>query len=418
MSTATQHDLPIPSAAEPVRWCPRLKVLAVWALVFVALLALYYPALRGQFILDDDIYLTNAPVIQAADGLPRIWFTSEALDYYPVSNTSLWLEWRLWGTNPTGYHVTNLLLHVAACVLIWATLRELAIPGAFLAALLFAVHPLNVESVAWIAQRKGLLALVFFLLSILWYVREEQRRAADVNAGPAGFHVGNYYWLSFLAFVLALLSKGSVAILPLVLLIIVWWQRRRLTRWDLLRSAAYWVVAAALTLANIACQNRGLSESIRPANFSQRLAGAGAVVWFYLAKALAPIDLVLVYPRWRIQTARLLWWLPLAAAVVISALLWRHRHNAWSRAILFGWAFFCAALVPVLGFTDVGFMQYSLVADHYPYIALIGLVAAVAAGSSFWQRRAAFSPGVATPGRIGTQITSIAVAALVGAYRF
>ncbi len=103
-------------------------MLAVWALVFVALLALYYPALRGQFILDDDIYLTNAPVIQAADGLPRIWFTSEALDYYPVSNTSLWLEWRLWGTNPTGYHVTNLLLHVAACLLIWAILRRTGDP--------------------------------------------------------------------------------------------------------------------------------------------------------------------------------------------------------------------------------------------------------------------------------------------------
>ncbi len=260
------------------------------------------------------------------------------------------------------------------------------------------MHPLNVESVAWIAQRKGLLALVFFLLSILWYVREEERRAADVSAGPAGFHAGKYYWLSFLAFVLAMLSKGSVAILPLVLLLIVWWQRRRLTRWDLLRSAPYWAVAAALAAVNIWYQARMTQVPFRTASFSERLAGAGAVVWFYLSKALAPIDLVLVYPQWRIQTARLLWWLPLAAAAILTALLWRHRHNAWSRAILFGWAFFCAALVPVLGFTDVGFMQYSLVADHYPYIALIGLVAAVAAGWSFWRRRAAFSPGVATPG--------------------
>ncbi len=183
-----------------------------------------------------------------------------------------------------------------------------------------------------------------------------------------------------------MLSKGSVAILPLVLLIIVWWQRRRLTRWDLLRSAPYFAVAAALTLVNIACQHRGLSESIRSVSFAQRLAGAGAVVWFYLSKAMAPIDLVFVYPQWRIQTARLIWWLPLAAAAILTALLWRHRHSAWSRAILFGWAFFCAALMPVLGFADVGFMQYSLVADHYPYIALIGLVALVAAGFSYWHR--------------------------------
>ncbi len=159
------------------------------ALIALAACVAYLPALRGQFILDDDIYLTNAPVIRASDGLYRIWCTSQALDYYPVTNTSLWLEWRLWGLNPLGYHVTNLLLHVAACLLIWAILRQLAIPGAFLAALLFAVHPLNVESVAWIAQRKGLLALVFFLLSILWYVREEQRRTGEtrVRGGPAGF---------------------------------------------------------------------------------------------------------------------------------------------------------------------------------------------------------------------------------------
>ncbi len=309
MSTATQHNPPIiPSAAEPVHRSPRLKALAAWTLVCLALLALYYPALRGQFILDDDIYLTNAPLIQAADGLPRIWFTSEALDYYPVSNTSLWLEWRLWGANPTGYHVTNLLLHVAACLLIWAILRQLAIPGAFLAALLFAVHPLNVESVAWIAQRKGLLALVFFLLSILWYRREEQRRTQELSAtgGPAGFQAGNYYWLSFAAFLLAMLSKGSVATLPLVLLLIVGWQRRRLTGWDLLRTAPYWAVAATLTLVNIGCQARLTQAPFRTASFTQRLAGAGAVVWFYLSKALAPIDLVFVYPQWRIQPARLL----------------------------------------------------------------------------------------------------------------
>ncbi len=186
---------------------------------------------------------------------------------------------------------------------------------------------------------------------------------------------------------LAALSKGSVVILPLVLLIIVWWQRRRLTGWDLLRSAPYWAVAVAVAAVNVWCQHRGLSESIRPVSFTQRLAGAGAAVWFYLSKALAPIDLVFVYPQWRIQTARLLWWLPLAAAAIITALLWRHRHRAWSRSLLLAWAFFWAALVPVLGFTDVGFMQYSLVADHYLHIALIGLVALVAAGFSYWCER-------------------------------
>ena len=122
-----------------------------------------------------------------------MWFTTDPADYWPVANSSLWLEWRLWGMNTTGYHVTNLVLHWIAALLIWAILRRLKVPGAFLAALLFAVHPVNVESVAWISQRKGLLAAVFFLLSILWYVRaegyDETRAEPDralVLAEPAG----------------------------------------------------------------------------------------------------------------------------------------------------------------------------------------------------------------------------------------
>ncbi len=131
----------------------------------------YWPALHGGFILDDDLLLTESKLIKAPDGLFRIWFTTEPVDYWPVTNTSLWIEWRLWGLNPTGYHITNLALHIAAALLIWLVLRRLSIPGAFLAALLFAVHPVNVESVAWISQRKGLLAIVFFLLSIYFYLR-------------------------------------------------------------------------------------------------------------------------------------------------------------------------------------------------------------------------------------------------------
>ncbi len=378
------------------RACARLppsSQLYLWgrvALIALASCVAYLPALRGEFILDDDMYLTDAPVIQAADGLRRIWFTSEVPDYYPVSNTSLWLEWRLWGANPTGYHVTNLLLHLASCLLIWAVLRQLAIPGAFLAALLFAVHPLNVESVAWIAQRKGLLALVFFLLSILGWLQADVAPTPASPSQPSHLapRLSIWYWLSFAAFVLAVLSKGSAVILPLVLLLIVWWQRGRLTRWDLLRSAPFWAIAIALAFVNVWCQHRGLSESIRPVSFAERLSGAGAVVWFYLSKALAPIDLVFVYPQWHIQTTRLNWWLPLAAAALVTALLWRHRRNAWSWAMLFAWAFFCATLVPVLGFTDVGFMQYSLVADHYQHVALIAVAALAAAAWSTWCTRA------------------------------
>lgn len=143
------------------------------SLILLAAGIAYWPSLHGEFILDDDRLLTNNSLIRAANGLYRFWFTSEPYDYWPVTNSSWWIEWRLWGKNPTGYHVTNLALHVVAAWLLWAVLSRLRIPGAFLAALLFTVHPVNVETVAWISQRKGLLAMVFSLVSVLTYLHTE-----------------------------------------------------------------------------------------------------------------------------------------------------------------------------------------------------------------------------------------------------
>src|SRR5437868_3911131 len=110
-----------------------------WVLLgvlFIALIATlaYWPALHGGFILDDDLLLTESKLIKAPDGLLRIWFTTEPVDYWPVANSSLWLEWRLWGLDPMGYHITNLVLHIAAALLIWLVLAHLRVAGAFLAA--------------------------------------------------------------------------------------------------------------------------------------------------------------------------------------------------------------------------------------------------------------------------------------------
>ena len=367
----------------------RITILGKAALIVLASCVAYLPALRGGFILDDHQYLTANPLIKASDGLYRFWLTAEPIDYYPLSNTTLWLEWRLWGTKPTGYHVTNLLLHVATALLLWSLLQKLSIPGAFLAAILFTLHPVNVESVAWIAQRKDLLAVLFFLLSIFWYLKADRpsalsdhsphpERTADLQ--PRG--AARWYWLSLLAFVLAMLSKGSVAILPLVLLLIVWW-RRPLTKSDLLRTAPFWVAAAILTAINIWCQSRLSYQPFRSAGCAQRLVGAGAVVWFYLSKALLPIGLVFIYPNWIIQLANPLWWLPLSAALTTTAALWWWRKRRWGRPLFFAWAIFCVTLVPFLGFIDVGFMQFSLVADHYQHIAIISVMAVLAAG---WAR--------------------------------
>ncbi len=384
--------------ATSVRFVPSLSVLAgAAAIALIAFLA-YLPSINGGFILDDDVLLTKNKLIQSADGLRRFWLTTEPGDYWPATNSTLWFEWRLWGFSPSGYHVTNLALHIVEALLICVILRKLSIPGAFLAALIFAVHPVNVESVAWIAQRKNLMALLFFLLSIFWYLKTDtpirhsgprlMGMASTPNFSSFVLHPSSFYrwyWLSLLAFVLAMLSKASAAVLPLLVLLIVWW-RRRFTRWDILRTAPYFLVVAALGAVNLWFRAHGAGGEVRIAGFMECLLGAGGVVWFYLYKAILPLSLVFVYPQWEIHVGNMLWWLPLISAVVVTAALWFYK-DGWGRPLLFAWGFFCLSLLPVMGFMDVGFMEHSLVADHYQHIAIIGVIALAAAGWGFWHAR-------------------------------
>ncbi len=378
------------------------RVGAKLALIILAVCVAYWPSLRGGFIMDDDLLLTSNPSIAAPDGLYSIWFTTDECEYYPISYSSFWLEWRLWGMNPLGYHITNLILHIATVLLIWLVLRKLSIPGAYLAALLFAVHPVNVESVAWIAQRRSTLAILFSILSILCYLRaEEGREARDqgrTNArnekrrrGVKNTHRSwgwrNWYWLSLLGFLLAMLSKGSVAILPVLLLGLMWWQRRRIDFAALMRIAPFLLIAIALSLVNMWFNLRGFDEPIRSASVAERCAGAGAAVWFYLSKALAPLNLTFIYPQWSIDTRNILWWMPVGAAVIATTVLIWKRESGWDRPLLAAWLFFGVALSPILGFFDIGAMQYSLVADHYQHIALIGVVALVSASITWCQRQ-------------------------------
>jgi len=341
-----------------------LRAFAGWPLLLIAVLAAYWPVFHAGFVWNDDTFLTANPLIAASDGLRRFWFSTQAADYWPLTSSSLWLEWRLWGMHAAGYHAVNLALHLVSVVLLWRILLRLAIPGALIGAMIFAVHPVNVESVAWITQQKNLLALVFYLASVAcWWNALSPTRCAAPRAG--------WYSLSLAAFVLAMLSKGSVATLPLVLAGFLIWQRRWTMR-DWLPLVPFLLMAATLTLVNVWFQAHGSEPAIRHVSPLVRLLGAGAVVWFYLGKALWPIHLSFFYPQWQVRPTELLWWLPLLLALATTAILWRV-----SRPVFFGWLYFCIMLVPVMGLTDVYFMRYSLVADHYQHLALIG----VAAGS-------------------------------------
>jgi tetratricopeptide (TPR) repeat protein len=358
----------------------RRLLLGVLLLAGLTVLA-YVPALAGGFIWDDDTFLTRSPFIKAADGLRRLWLTTQAPDYWPLTSTTLWVEWRIWGMRAGGYHATNVLMHIGEALLLWTILKRLKIPGAYLAALIFALHPVNVESVAWITQRKNLVAMLFFLLSILCFLQTDP----GAPPGPARRSGrGGWYGLSLLAFVLAMLGKGSVAPLPLVLLGIIVWHRR-LEASDWMRIAPFLAVAAIFTAVNVGLESHAYGH--RMAGFVERMLGAAAALWFYAAKAIWPVNLCFVYPPWSIHIDEFRWWIPLLAAVGTTAGLWivgKRGRSPWGRGALFAWLYFGAMLVPAMGFTDVGFMEYSLVSDHYQHLALLGVAALAAAGLVSW----------------------------------
>lgn len=369
----------------PTRWWNRggIPALFLIAVTFVV----YQPAWNAGYLWDDNVMLTENRFVQATDGLREIWFSTEQPDYFPMTSTMLWLEWRLWGANPTGYHLVNILLHALAAVFWWRVLRRLAIPGAWLAAALFALHPVNVESVAWITEIKNTLAMVFYALALLAYLRfesgsHERERVDGIPLAHArGYAPHAWYGLALFAFVLALLSKTAVAPLPLVLLGLAWWRRGGVSRRDVWCSVPFFAASASLALATIWFQHhRAIAGAIvREDDFWTRLAGAGWAAWFYLSKALLPVNLIFVYPRWQINGAKMFSYVPLLLAAVGLAVCWRYRQS-WGRAWLFALGYFVVLLLPVLGFINISFMRHSLVADRWQYFALIGPVALAAAG--------------------------------------
>jgi tetratricopeptide (TPR) repeat protein len=344
-------------------------------LVVITFIA-YLPVLRGGFIWDDDTLITENPIIKASDGLYRLWFTTDAPDYYPLTGSLSWLEWRIWGDNATGYHVVNVLLHSANAMLVWMILRRLKIPGAWLAGLVFAVHPVNVATAAWISEQKNALSMLFFAVSILLYLKfdeEDQWR---------------WYGFSLMAFLLALLSKSAVVMLPFVLLGCVWWLHGRVRWKDWLRSVPFFVLSLMLGLVTIWFQYHQVLQGtlVRSDSFFARLAAAGCVPWFYLYKAFLPLNLTVIYPKWQIDAARWISYVPGALLVICFVVFWRKRRT-WGRPLLFGLGYYVVMLFPVLGFFDQALYRYSLVADHWQYYSIVGaIVLAVAAGEQVCRR--------------------------------
>ena len=347
----------------------------VWGLILVlAVILAYQPVWWAGYIWDDDDGLTANPCIVGPLGFKDIWTTSAA-DICPLTRSTFWLEHALWGLAPLPYHLVNVLMQGACAVALWRVLKILRVPGAWLGAALWALHPVQVESAAWITEMKNTQSGLFFLLSILFFVRwlrpvENQKRN------------GWNYALTLVFAALAMASKSSTVILPVALCLCAWWVEGRWQWRNLARVVPVFVMSIAASALSIWTQKLQLAtftDSQWARTWPERLAGAGDAVWFYLGKLLWPHPLITIYPRWQIDINQWISYLPLLAVIVVLFILWLKR-KSWSRPWFFIFAYFLAALLPVLGLVDNPIFRYSLVFDHFQYLASMGPLALAGAG--------------------------------------
>ncbi len=344
-------------------------------LILLVVLA-YLPALRAGFVWDDATILTANPCIIGPLGLKEIWTTSAA-NICPLTLTTFWAEHALWGLNPLPYHLVNILMHGLSAVFLWRVLRILRVQGAWLGAALWAIHPVAVESVAWITEMKNTESALFFLLSILFFLRW------FIAKGSNGPTAGDWnYTLSLLFAALALAAKSSTVILPVVLCLCMWWTESRWSWRNVARLAPIFLMAIAASALSIWTQGLQLAGAVDPQwvrTWPQRLAGAGDAAWFYFGKLLWPHPLATVYPPWQIDAQQWASYLALVALVLALSILWL-KPWPWSRACFFAFAYFATALLPAVGLIDNPIFRISLVFDHLQYLASIGPLALAGAG--------------------------------------
>ncbi|MEJ0000897.1 MAG: tetratricopeptide repeat protein [Verrucomicrobiota bacterium] len=355
------------------------KVTAAQVLLIVAVaLWIYYPAFNGDWLWDDDIYVTNNTHITEPGGLWKIWFEpSSFLEYYPIKQTVAWAEWRLWGADTLGYHLVNVALLVAGALLIWRLFARLGVRLAWLGGLVFVAHPLNVESVAWMAELKNTLSLPPFLLAACAWIDFEE-------GGRRGDYLRALAW-----FVVALLCKISVVLFPAVLPLYAWWKRGRVDVPGLLATAPFWAVSAMVTWIDLhagssfnQAQALGVSDVLAMGDASHRFALAGTALAFYFASFWLPLAPVPIYPLWPLDPLSAVDFLPwLGLAVMLGWCWWRRA--AWGRHALLGLGFFLVMSLPFVAFGVTFFPRDTWVMDHFLYVPMIGLVGlAVAAFGS------------------------------------
>ena len=354
-----------------------------WALLLIAFVFIAYTQLfRAGFIWDDESHLTQNPCVVGPLGLKEIWTTTQAV-YYPLVLTTFWALHKFFGLNPLPYHLLNIFLHAASAILLWRVLRVLQVRGAWLGAALWALHPVMVQSVAWVTELKNTQSCVFYLLSILFFLNWEDQGGA-VSRPPrrrTGDRRSLVFALSLLFFLLATLSKPSVVMLPFVLAVCIWWMRGKIRWRDTLALAPFALISVVASAWTI-WEQRFHARAVGPdwvQTFPERLIIAGKAIWFYLGKLVWPHPLIFIYPRWDVDSSNVVAYLPLMAAIAALIALWFFRAQ-WGRALFFAAAYYVISLFPVLGFFSVYFFRYSFVSDHFQYLASMGPLALTGAG--------------------------------------
>jgi tetratricopeptide (TPR) repeat protein len=349
------------------------------ALIFAVALAAvtifaYRPAWHGGFLWDDDAYIINNELLTTLHGWQRIWFSLDSpSQYFPLTYSTFRIEHALWGLNTTGYHWVNLLLHVGNALLVWAVLARLGVPGSWLAAAIFALHPVQVESVAWITERKNVLMGFFFLLTLLGWIAFIDKRTRRPWI---------FYCLALIFYVLALSAKATACTLPAALFLILWLQKKPITMRRLMQIVPFVVLGVGMGLLAVWWEryHQGTNRDVFPfLGPIERILVASRAVWFYLSKIFWPSDLTFIYSRWNISPTDLLDYIWLLAGIAACAAIYFLRRY-FGRGVEVAAAFFVSTLSPVLGFIMLFTFRYTFVADHYQYLACIGPIALASAG--------------------------------------
>ncbi len=330
----------------------------------------YLPSLEARFIWDDNTFFDANPIMEDPNALYRFWFTRDAPDYFPLVSTNLWFQRQLWGIDPFGYHAVNIAFHASNVVLFWLILTTLNLPGAWFAALVFAWHPIQTESVSWVTQIKNVQSMFFYLAAALFYFKY------DLQGGRWRLGASLFFFLC------ALLSKTAVVMFPVVLLLYHWTLKPLTCKESTCRTGPFFAMSLVFGLITIWFQytSAGASGEDWSLTFIERTVNAGFVIWFYLQKLFVPIDLTFIYPRWSFDPSVITSWFPHLMLAVVLTLVFRCR-NRWGYYPIFALGYYLVSLFPVMGFLNIYFLRYSFVADHYQYIAGQGIISLTVCGA-------------------------------------